>query len=80
MLNNKFIILAKNVYDDENSILPDFYLGERHIDMSVLSHDIFDFDTIEEAERHANRDNFISNFRDAVFVIQKVELQNIKEI
>lgn len=79
MLNNKYIIKVSNVVDDDGEVLPDFYMGERHVDLSVLSHDIFEFDSIKNAEKYCNSP-FINNYNNAVFTIQKVKLTEVKKI
>jgi hypothetical protein len=79
MLNGKFIIKVSNVVDDEGDNLPPFYMGERHVDLSVLSHDIFEFEDYTSAFKHCDRDMFIDNYRNAIFTIQKVTLVDVVE-
>ena len=80
MINGKYIVLASNVYDDEGIIVPSFYLGERPIDLTVGSHDVFAFDTVEKAKANSIRSNFVSNFRDAKFTIQKVTVEDVETV
>ena len=80
MLHNKYIVKATNVLDDEGTVLPPFYLGEDHLDHGRLSHDIFEFDTVVAAKRNCDKDNYVSNFANAVFTIQLVNLIDCEEI
>jgi hypothetical protein len=79
MLNGKFIIKVSNVVDDEGDNLPPFYMGERHVDLSVLSHDIFEFEDYNSAFKHCDRDMLIENYKNAIFTIQKVTLVDVVE-
>jgi len=78
MLDGKYIIKAINVIDDDGIILKPFYMGERHIDLSVLSHDIHSFDDEDSAKK--NLLHLHSRFDNATFIIQKVSLDNVAEI
>jgi len=79
MLNGKFIIKVSNVVDDNGEPLRPFYMGERHVDLSVLSHDIFEFEDFPSALRHCDKDMLIENYKDAIFTIQKVSLVDVIE-
>jgi len=80
MLNNKFIVQVSNVSDKYGNLLEPFYLGEDHLDHGRSSHDVFEFDTIADAERNCDKSNYITNFADAVFTIQSVRLADVKQL
>ena len=77
MLNNKYIISVTNVELNGTTLDP-FYLGEDSINHNRLSHDIFEFDTIESAKLQCDPDNYIDAFTNAVFTIHLVQLTDVE--
>ena len=79
-MKTKYAVYCLGVKDDLEEVCnKPLFLGERHIDFSVLSHDMFFFDSYKEAKEYGDNytENNVDNFKDCTYHV--VEIRDIEE-